>query len=339
MSQSLNLPEDYNSIFSEIKNRVNQARYNSLKTINKELINLYWDLGKILSEKSLDSWGDKVINTFSKDLNIEFPGVKGFSVSNLKYMRQFYTEYTENQIGQQVVGQIPWAHHISIFTKVKGVEERKYYINQSAKFGWSRGVLENKIKNNEFQNLGLAQNNFEKTIDENKLSIIRWEQKDEYNLSFLELSESHSERELEDAIVSNIIKFMGELGSYFCFMGRQFRIVTESNKEYFLDLLFYHRKLKCLVVIELKTVEFQAEFSGKMALYLNHLDDKIKEPDENPSIGIIICQIKDRLDVEYSIKDISKPIGVSQYISEGIPNEISKYLPTKNDLINGLKKQ
>lgn len=332
MTESSILPSNYQSILSELKARANKARYSSLRSVNKEMIDMYWDFGKILTEKSVDSWGSHVINKFSIDLGIEFPGVKGFSPSNLKYMRRFFKEYSHNQIGQQVVDVIPWGHHIVILTKIKEISERKFYIEQTAKFGWSRGVLENKIKNNEYINRSLSQNNFEKTIDLEKLAIVRWEQKDEYNLGFLELDATHSEKELENAIVANIIKFMGELGGYFCFVGRQFRIVTDSNKEYFLDLLFYHRKLKCLVAVELKTVEFEAEFSGKMLLYLNHLDDKVKEPEENPSIGIIICQSKDRIDVEYSIKDINKPIGVSTYNSDNLPNEIGKYLPSKKDL-------
>jgi predicted nuclease of restriction endonuclease-like (RecB) superfamily len=332
MSKSLILPTDYKSTLEQVKQIVSQARYYSLRAVNTELIKLYWEIGRILGERSQNSWGNSVIEKFSKDLNLEYPGIKGFSVSNLRYMRQFYTEYVNSQIHQQLVGEIPWGHNIVIFTKLKDETERRYYIENCAKFGWSRGVLEHKIQADEYNNHLQAQNNFIKTLDENKLALVRWEQKDEYNLSFLELEATHSERELEDAIVANIIKFMGELGGYFCFMGRQYRIVTDNNKEYFIDLLFYHRKLRCLVAIELKTVEFQSEFSGKMALYLNLLDAQVKEAEENSSIGIIICQSKDRLDVEYAIKDINRPIGVATYNFENLPDEISKYLPSKEDL-------
>ncbi len=337
MPNHLILPEDYKFTLEQVKSIVNRARYYSLRAINVEVTKQYWEVGKILAGKSENSWGNSVIEKFSKDLNLEYPGVKGFSVSNLRYMRQFYTTYTDWLIHQQLVGGIPWGHNIVIFTKVKDEVERRYYLENCVKFGWSRGVLERKIRAGDYASRAKAQNNFAQTIDESKLALVRWEQKDEYNLSFLELEASHSERELEDAIVANIIKFMGELGGYFCFMGRQYRIVTESDKEYFIDLLFYHRKLRCLVAIELKTVEFQSEFSGKMALYLNLLDAQVREEEENPSIGIIICQSKDRLDVEYAIKDINRAIGVAAYNFESLPDEISQYLPSRADLEQSFK--
>jgi predicted nuclease of restriction endonuclease-like (RecB) superfamily len=301
------------------------------------MISLYWDIGKTVSEKTSEGWGNSVIDKLSKDLQIEFPGVKGFSISNIRYMRYFYDSYMDNSIHQQVVGELGWGQNIIFFSKVKNMDERIFYANICKDKGWSRTTLIKNIESDTYNQYKKGQNNFPLTVDKNRLAELTWQFKDEYNLDFLELTEEHKERELEDGIVNNIIRFMGELGGQFSFVGRQYRLENPNGKEYFIDLLFYHRKLKSLIALELKATEFKAEYGSKMSLYLNMLDDFEREEGENQSIGIIICKSKDRFDVEYTLKDINKPIGVATYGYEELPKAIAKYLPSSDELEDALK--
>jgi predicted nuclease of restriction endonuclease-like (RecB) superfamily len=335
---SANLPTEYSNILLQIKQRVNQARFQSLRAVNKELTSLYWDIGKTVSEKTNEGWGTGVVGQLSKDLQIEYPGVKGFSISNIWYMRTFYDSYKDQKKLQRVVGELPWGQNIEIFTKVKSLEERIFYAEICYNKGWSRPTLVKNIKADTYNLYKEGQNNFALTIDKNRLAELGWQFKDEYNLDFLELTEEHKERELEDGIVNNIIKFMGELGGQFSFVGRQFRLENPNGKEYFVDLLFYHRKLKSLIAVELKATEFKVEYGSKMSLYLNILDDTVKEEWENQSIGIIICQSKDRFDVEYTLNDLKKPIGVATYGYEELPKTLAKYLPSSEELEDALSK-
>jgi predicted nuclease of restriction endonuclease-like (RecB) superfamily len=247
-------------------------------------------------------------------------------------MKTFYNSYKDNTNLQLVAGEIGWSQNIILFTNVKEEKQRYFYAKVCANRSWSKIEFLKQIKGKLFENSASSQNNFDSTLDQNLLNEIRWEMKDEYNLGLIELSEQHLERQLEDAIVKNIIKFMGELGSQFCFVGRQFRLENPNGKEYFIDLLFYHRTLKSLIAVELKSTEFKVEYGSKMALYLSMLDDYEKKEGENQSIGIIICKSKDRFDVEYALKDLKKPIGIATYGYEELPKTIAKYLPSIEDL-------
>jgi predicted nuclease of restriction endonuclease-like (RecB) superfamily len=332
-----NLPDNYSNILKQIKDRVNLARYQSLIKVNKEMISLYWDIGKTVSEKTSEGWGNSVVDKLSKDLQIEYPGVKGFSMSNISYMKTFYDTYKDNPNLQRPVGDLGWGQNIELFSKIKDDEARTFYANICLHKGWSRTTLIKNIESDTYNQYKKGQNNFSLKIDKNRLAELTWQFKDEYNLDFLELTDEHKERELEDGIVNNIIKFMGELGGQFSFVGRQYRLENPNGKEYFIDLLFYHRKLKSLIAVELKATEFKAEYGSKMSLYLNMLDDFEREEGENQSIGIIICKSKDRFEVEYTLKDINKPIGIATYGYEELPKAIAKYLPSSSDIEDALK--
>lgn len=328
----------YNDFLADIKNRIREAQYSALKAVNKGLINLYWDIGKsIVEEQKKFNWGKSVVETLAKDLQKEYPGIKGFSAQNLWYMRQFYIQYENNQQLQPLVGEISWVKNVIIMSKCKNDLEREFYIKITKKFGWTKDVLIHQIENKSYEKYLLNQTNFDKTLpvkykEQAKLAI-----KDDYTFDFLELGEEHSEKELENSLMGKIRKFLSEMGNNFCYIGNQYRIEL-NNKEFFIDLLLYHRKLKCLIAIDFKVGEFMPEFAGKMQFYLSLLDDKLKLEDENPSIGIIICKNKDRTIVEYTLKESKKPIGISTYkITAQLPKNLSKYIPSKEDIVKKLK--
>lgn len=330
------LPENYNQTLLNLKNRIKIAQYKSLSIVNTEMIFMYLDFGKIFSEKLQSGWGESIIDTISKDLQSEYHGVKGFSSRNLRRMKLIYEEVCNNSIWTQLVTKIPWGHSNLIFAKVKNTDERSFYLQKCSERGWSRSLLEEEIKNNSYAKQLEFQNNFSETINENKLIEYRLEFKDEYNLSFLNLEDIHTERELENALVTNIIKTIGQFGNDFAFMGRQFRLELD-DKEYFVDLLFYHRKLKSMVAIELKATEFKPEHSQQLNWYLHLLDKTIKYPDDNQTIGILLCKTKSKLTVEYALEIVNKPIGVATYNYKQLPTEIAKFLPTEEEFERLLK--
>ncbi len=330
------LPTTYNTILEQIKNRVKVARYEALIAVNRELIELYWDIGKIISIKQkTERWGKAVVEKLATDLQVEFSGVKGFSSSNLWRMRNFYNEYKKDEKLAQAVREIGWGHNITILEKVKDPSARHYYITNCRNRGWSRAALEEKIKSNEFDNILRSQTNFDLTVDNARKAQLMWEVKDEYNFSFLEIANEATEKELEDALVANIVKFLAEMGGDFSFVGRQYKI-TVDDKEFFIDLLFYHRRLRCLIAVELKIGEFLFEYTGKMAGYLAALDSQVKYENESPSIGIIICRTKSRTIVEYALTNIKSPIGVATFNYKELPSEIAKYLPSDQELSSRL---
>ena len=325
------IPQNYSQVVEAIKKHIEQTQYKSLYLVNKQMIKMYWQIGSLLSEQSKMGWGRSVVESLSRDIRSEHPGIKGFSTGNLWYMKQFYEIYNEFPNLQQLVGEIPWGQNLLIMAKVKDVLAKEYYLTKCKENGWSRAVLEEEIKFDSFNKTIQFQNNFGNTLAAAKLAEYRLQFKDEYNLSFLDLDAEHSERELESAIVKNIVKVLGQFGKDFCFMGRQFPLEV-SDKEYFVDLLFYHRKLKSLIAIEIKVTDFKPEYSQQLNWYLHILDKNVKYPDDNPSIGILICKSKDSILVEYALELVTNPMGIATYSYHSLPKEFAKYLPTEEEI-------
>jgi predicted nuclease of restriction endonuclease-like (RecB) superfamily len=315
------------AFIAEIKQRVRQAQYEALRAVNVQLITLYWEIGKAIAEKQGESWGTSVVPTLSRELQAEFPGIGGFSVTNLWLMAQFYTEYHSIEFLHPLVGEISWAKHVVIMNKCKDDQQRRFYILSTKKFGWTKNVLLHHIEGKSYEKYLLNQTNFDATLPDDVRNQAWLAVKDEYTFDFLALGEEHSERDLETALLQNIRSFLLEMGSQFAFIGNQYRIQVD-NKEYFIDLLLYHRQLRCLIAVELKVGEFQPEYKGKMEFYLNVLNDTVKLPEENDAIGIIICKEKSRTVVEYSLKSSTMPIGVATYTtSANLPEKYQTLLP------------
>ena len=327
------LPGDYSSLLVEVKERIRSAQYAALKAVNKELVGLYWDIGKMIAERQkTEGWGKSVVQQLAADLQAEFPGVRGFSIQNLWYMRQFYLEYHNVPKLQPLVGEISWAKNLVIMARCKDPLEREFYIRMTRKFGWSKNVLIHQIENQSYEKSLLGQTNFDKALTPELRSQAKLAVKDEYTFDFLELGEEHGERELERALIARIEDFLRAMGGMFAFMGSQFRLEVDG-KEYFIDLLLFHRRLRCLVAIELKIGEFQPEFVGKMQFYLAALDRLVREEGENPSIGIILCKEKNRTVVEYALHDARKPIGVATYrVVKRLPKELKGQLPSPQEI-------
>ncbi len=309
--------------FEEVKNKIRKAQYAAMREVNIQLIELYWEIGKAISEKQKLGCGKKVVESLSESLMEEFPKMKGFSSTNLWLMTQFYQAYGEDVNLHPMVGEISWSKHIVILGKIKERELRKKYIELTSSFNWTKAQLIREIESKTHLNLQHAQSSFS-----NHSTIKSINLKDKYLFDFLQIDSNHSERELELGLINNVQKFLLEMGNQFSFIGSQFKIQLEGN-EYFIDLLLFHRTLQCLVAIELKIGEFIPEYKGKMEFYLAVLNDKVRLPHENDSVGIIICKSKNRTIVEYSLKKSNYPIGVSSYTtSKELPDEFSNQLPT-----------
>jgi predicted nuclease of restriction endonuclease-like (RecB) superfamily len=330
--QTMNIGKLQNDFISEIKQKVRLAQYEALKAINVHLINLYWEIGQSIAKKQSEGWGKSIVPTLSKEIQAEFPGMVGFSTTNLWLMAQFYTEYHYDENLQPLVGEISWTKHVVILNKCNNSLERKFYTLATKKMGWTKSVLIHQIENKAYEKYLLNQNNFEQNLpDRNKHKAVL-AIKDEYTFDFLDLSEQHSERELENSLIQNIRNFLLEMGHQFTFIGNQFRLEV-GGKDYFIDLLLYHRQLQCLVAIELKVGEFIPEYKGKMDFYLAVLNDTIKLPTENDSIGIIICKEKNRTVVEYSLKTSHMPIGVATYtLTDTLPIPYQNILPSSKEI-------
>lgn len=324
---------EFNQFVKDIKQKILSSQYEALKAVNKELINLYWDIGKSIVEKQdVLGWGKSVVKSLSEELQKEFVGMKGFSERNLWNMRNFYIEYKDNTKLQTLSAQIGWSHNVAVFHKCKDNLEREFYMKMVIKFGWTYRVLDNQIDNKSYEKFLLNQTNFDKTLPDSIKIQVKLAVKDEYNFDFLELGDEHSEYELELGLINKVREFLAQMGSDFAFIGNQYRLEID-DEEYFIDLLLYHRKLKSLVAIELKIGKFKPEYAGKMNFYLSVLNDTIKLPDENPSIGIIICKEKKRTTVEYALKDSNQPIGVATYkITESLPNNLKGLLPSSKEI-------
>lgn len=337
MSEIVNNSE-YKEFISYIKDKVRSSQTTALRAVNKELIDLYWDIGlSIVKKQEEQGWGKSVVEILAHELLLEFPGTSGFSVANLWRMRNFYLAYQENEKLAQLVREIGWSHNLLIIERCKNNLEREFYIQMTRKDSWSRNTLTTSITNQAYEKFLLSQHNFEKTLPESRRKDARLAVKDEYIFSFLDLEDNHLEKELERGLIDNIRKFLTEMGHYFTFIGSQYRLEVDGD-EYFIDLLLYHRKLRCLVAIELKRDKFQPEFAGKMQFYLSALDDLVRLEGENPSIGIIVCQDKSRTKVEYTLRDLSKPIGIATYSATNkLPKEMDGLLPTEEEIVHHLK--
>jgi len=327
----------YKAFVIEIKEKVYQSQYEAMRQVNKSLINLYWDIGRSIVEKQeKHNWGRSIVANLSKDLQNEFPGVNGFSAQNLWYMRKFYKEYHSNEKLQPLVGEISWSHNIVIMEKCKDNQQRQFYMGMTKKYGWTKNVLIHHIEGQSYEQYLLGQTNFDKTIPEKYKSQAKLAVKDEYNLEFLELSETHNEKELEVAIMRNMRHFLIEMGGDFAFIGNQFKLEVGAEN-FYVDILLYHRKLKALIALELKTGPFKPEYAGKMNFYLTVLNDKVKTTDEAASIGIIICKDKDRTIVEYALKDAYHPMGVSSYrVTSTLPKNLKEYLPSPETIAGSM---
>lgn len=327
------LVEGYGDLLGEIKERIRSAQYEALKAVNRELIALYWDIGRlIVTRQAGESWGKSVVTTLARDLQVELPGVSGFSASNLWRMKLFYETYQESTKLAPMVREIGWSHNLVILEKCKDDQEREFYIRMTRKYGWTKNVLIHQIENQSYEKTLLNQTNFLETIPEESRLQATLAVKDEYTFDFLELGEEHTERQLEQALLLKIDTFLRQMGGMFAFIGSQFRLEV-SDQEFFIDLLLYHRRLRCLVAIDLKIGRFQPEYVGKMQFYLAVLNEQVRLDDENPSIGIILCKSKDKTIVEYALKDADKPIGVATYqIVSTLPQELKGQLPAPEEI-------
>jgi predicted nuclease of restriction endonuclease-like (RecB) superfamily len=321
--------QNYAVLLQTLKTEISQARVRAHLSVNKEMIALYWKIGnQILLKQKEEGWGTKVIENISKDLRTEFPEMKGLSSRNLVYMQTFAKAYPDFLITQQPAAQIPWFHNCLILDKIHDKNQRLWYTQKTVEYGWSRNVLAAQIQSNLYAREGKGINNFQKTLPPSQSDLASSIIKDPYNLEFLDIQGKINERKLERKLVDHIRDFLLELGQGFAFIGTQYHIELEGE-DYYLDLLLYHVKLKCYVVVELKNTAFKPEYAGKLNFYLNLMDKKIKDESDNPTIGLILCKDKKGITVEYAIEGINKPMGVSQFkLTEELPEKLKKYLPT-----------
>jgi predicted nuclease of restriction endonuclease-like (RecB) superfamily len=369
MNHSLKKDKDYSAWLKELKNRVRLVQIKAAVKVNSELLLFYWELGQDIAEKQKNTkWGDGFLKQLSIDLSAEFPDMKGFSLRNLKYTKQWYLFYSKEieknqqavaqtssqsplhsektiakqavsqlkpKIGQQAVAQliqIPWGHNIVIISKCKNPDEAFFYIQKTIQNNWSRSVLTHHIESNLFKREGKAITNFKATLPAPQSDLARETLKDPYNFDFLTLTERHNEKELEGALVNHVTRFLLELGAGFSYIGQQYKLEI-SGDEFFIDLLFYHVKLHCYVVVELKAVKFKPEFAGKLNFYISAVDGILKSEQDNTTIGILICKSKNDTVVEYALKDVHKPIGVSEYIiTRNLPDEFKSSLPSIEEI-------
>jgi predicted nuclease of restriction endonuclease-like (RecB) superfamily len=326
-------PTDYPQLLSEIKQRIRSAQYEALKAVNTELVSLYWDIGRMIVHRiDREGWGKAVVERLAADLRAEFPGIGGFSSSNLWRMKAFFEAYRGLEKLVPLVREIGWSHNLVILERCKDPLEREFYLRMTRKFGWSKNVLIHQIDNQSYEKSLLGQTNFDQALTPALQAQAKLAVQDEYTFDFLELGEKHSERELERALTARIEDFLRAMGGMFAFMGSQYRLEVDG-KEFFIDLLLFHRRLRCLVAMELKVGDFRPEFVGKMQFYLAALDQQVRQEDENPSIGIILCKEKSRTIVEYALRDARKPIGVATYqITQSLPKALKGQLPSPQDI-------
>lgn len=322
---------EYISLLEELKNKIKISQNRAILSVNKELIFLYYEIGKIiLKNQSQKGWGSKIIENLAEDLRKEFPNMKGLSLRNLRYMRLFAESYPA-EIVQEILAQLSWYHNQALLDKVP-LEKREWYAKKCIENGWSRNVMVHQIESNLYERMLLEgkTHNFSQTLPDKNSELAAETLKDPYIFDFLNLSESYLEKELEDSLVENITKFLLELGKGFAYVGRQYHLEV-GGEDFYIDLLFYHLKLRSYIVIELKTGKFKPEYAGKMNFYLSAVDDLLKHKDDNKSIGIILCKDKNTTIAEYALRDNSKPIGVSEY-KLSLPAELAKELPTVEQL-------
>lgn len=334
------LPSRYGAVLADLKARVRAAQVRAVLSVNRELIQLYWQIGReILRCQREEGWGAKVVERLAKDLRAEFPEMEGFSSRNLKYMRAFAVVYSEAEFVQQVVAQIPWGHNLLLLNKLRQPELREWYARKTLEHGWSRAVLSAQIQTKAHARAGKALTNFKHTLPPPQSDLAQQALKDPYTFDFLSLSTEARERELEQGLVDHIQKFLLELGVGFAFVGRQVHLEV-GGEDYFIDLLFYHLKLRCFVVIDLKMEPFKPEFAGKMNFYLSAVDDRIRNSQDQPSIGLLLCRDKNHITVEYALRHLAKPIGVAQWrtrLVDSLPKKLEGALPSVKELEKQLR--
>ncbi|MBT9313241.1 PDDEXK nuclease domain-containing protein [Leptothoe kymatousa] len=326
-------PDNYRQFLQSLKERIQSAQVKAALAVNQELILLYWQIGRdILDRQQREGWGTKVIDRLAKDLKRDFPDMTGFSARNLKYMRAFADANPDAQLVQQVFSQIPWGHNVRLLDALKDPQERQWYARQTIEHGWSRNVLLMQIEQGLHQQTSTAITNFERTLTPDQSDLAKDLLKDPYNFDFLTLAADAQERDLEKSLLSHIRDFLLELGVGFAFVGSQYPIQVGS-KDYAIDLLFYHLKLRCFVVIDLKLGEFEPEFSGKMNFFVSAVDDLLRHRDDQPTIGMILCKSNDATVAEYSLRDVNKPIGVATHrLGRELPADLQGTLPTVEEL-------
>jgi len=323
----------YDIFLKELKIRIRAARTRAALAVNRELIILYWQIGcDILERQEREGWGAKVVERLARDLRSEFPDMKGFSPRNMLFMRAFAEAYSDEEKVKQLVSQLPWGHVVRLIQKIKSPEEREWYIHKAFEHGWSRDILVMQIDSRLFHRQGKAVSNFADTLPPLQSDLAQQTLKDPYLFDFMGLGNEAQEREVERGLVKHITSFLLELGTGFSFVGRQVHLEVEGE-DFFIDLLFYHLKLRCYVVIELKATSFKPEYAGKLNFYLSAVDATMRHENDNPSIGLILCKGRKGLIAEYALKDISKPVGVSEYqLMAAIPENLKGSLPTIEEL-------
>ncbi len=322
-------PQSYATFVRDLKQKIVEARHRASLSVNRELILLYWTIGRdILARQEREGWGTKVIDRLADDLRQAFPKMTGLSSRNLKYMRAFAAAWPDDAIVQQVAAQLPWGHNMLLLDAAMPAEQRAWYARQAIEHGWSRNVFAHQIESNLFARQGNALTNFSRTLPAAQSELAQQILKDPYTFDFLSLGPDMLERDLERGLIEHLRALILELGKGFAFVGSQYHLEV-GEQDYYVDLLFYHLRLRCFVVIELKIEDFKPEFAGKMNFYLSAVDDQLRHPDDKPTIGIILCKGRNEVIVEYALRDSSKPMGVAQYqLSQALPPQLEEALPT-----------
>jgi predicted nuclease of restriction endonuclease-like (RecB) superfamily len=327
------IPDEYGPWLAGLKDRIHSAQQRATLAVNRELVALYWHLGhEILTRQAKQGWGAKVIERLARDLRVSFPDMKGFSRANLMYMRAFAEAWPEQAIVQQAVGQLPWGHNLVLITRLKDPGLRLAYAARAVEHGWSRNVLNLQIETQRLEREGLAVTNFEQLLPKPQSDLARESLKDPYRLDFLGLSKDAEERSIEQALVRHITDFLIELGAGFAFVGRQVPLEVGGD-DFFIDLLFYHLKLRCYVVVELKAGAFKPEHTGQLSFYMTAVDSQMKHMDDEPTIGLLLCKSQNRVVAEYALRDLNKPIGVAEYqLVNSLPEKLQTNLPSIEDI-------
>jgi predicted nuclease of restriction endonuclease-like (RecB) superfamily len=336
----MELDTSYKHWLEQLKAKIQSAQLKAAVAVNSQLLQLYWDLGREIVQKQRQaSWGDAVLDQLSVDLKLSFPDISGFSKRNLYAIRQWYLFYAQRfEFVPQPVAQIPWGHNRLLISKVKDLETALFYVHETVKQGWSRDQLEAQIKANYYQSAANAITNFADTLPGQQSELAKETIRNPYNFDFLGLENDALEQDIEKGLVRHITQFLIELGKGFSFVGKQYPIQV-SEREYFIDLLFYHLHLRCFVVIELKAGRFKPEHAGKLNFYLSAVDSQMRHPTDQPSIGLVLCKTKDSIEAEYALRDIQKPIGISEYLlTQALPKELESELPTVEQLENQLNR-
>lgn len=328
----------YLSIIENIKAEIENSQFKAAVSVNRELVMLYYNIGLIINEHK--TWGNKFIENLARDIKLEFPNSTGYSVRNLKYMAKFAAEYPDREFVQTVSAQIPWSHNCVIMDKVKDNDIRTWYINKTIENGWSHSVLIHQIESGLYERQAIADkiSNFENRLPASQSELAVQTMKDPYIFDFIPFKEDMVERDIENALVKEITALLLELGTGFAFLGNQYHL-NVGGDDFYIDLLFYNLNLRSYVVIELKTGDFKPEYAGQLNFYLSAVDGILKKDSDNPSIGLLLCKSKNNLVAEYSLRDMSKPIGISEYkITNNLPEELEKQLPSVEDIQKRIKK-